>query len=78
MSINQGGADNDSVEGGIFNLEETLQASTNKLPTYDLYISYNTDGTVNQKMWKTAGTSTVIKTLMYNYSGGNLISKILS
>ena len=58
--------------------EETLVATTNKLPTYDLYITYNADNTVNTKVWKVAGTSTVVKTLTYNYSGGNLISKLLS
>ncbi|HBT75029.1 TPA: hypothetical protein DEB29_03455 [Candidatus Wolfebacteria bacterium] len=58
--------------------EDTLQKAADKIPTYDLYISYNEDGTVNQKIWKEEGTETVVKTLTYNYSGGNLISKILS
>lgn len=58
--------------------EETLQATTNKLPTYDMYISYNIDGNVNTKVWKLEWTGTVVKTLTYNYSGGNLVSKILS
>lgn len=58
--------------------EETLQKSADKIPTYDLYITYNGDGTFNQKIWKEEGTENIVKTLTYNYSGGNLISKILS
>ncbi len=58
--------------------EETLQATTNKLPTYDLYLTWNSDGTVNTKVWKLAGTGTVVATLTYGYSGGNLVTKILS
>lgn len=53
-------------------------ATNDKIPSNDLYITYNGDGTINTKVWKRAGTSTVIKTLTYNYSGGALISKILS
>lgn len=58
--------------------EEKQDTIANKLPTYDLYLTWNGDGTVATKVWKTAGTSTVIKTLTYNYSGGTLASKILS
>lgn len=58
--------------------EETLQSVAGKIPTYDEYRTYNGDGTVNTKVWKIAGTSTVVKTLTYNYSGGNLVSKTLS
>lgn len=58
--------------------EETAQKVSDKIPTDDIYITYNADNTVNTKVWKLEGTGTVVKTLTYNYSGGNLISKILS
>jgi len=58
--------------------EEKQDIQADKIPMNDLYLTWNADGTVATKVWKTAGTSTVIKTLTYNYSGGNLITKILS
>lgn len=58
--------------------EETLQKALNKIPTYDLYITYNPDGTIATKVWKQAGTDIVVKTLTYNYTNGDLTSKILS
>ena len=58
--------------------EETLQSLPDKIPKYDMYITRNGDGTVATKVWKIAGTSTVVKTLTYNRSGGYLVSKIIT
>lgn len=58
--------------------EVTLIKAANKLPTYDLEITYNPNGSVNTKVWKLEGTATVVKTLTYNYIDGVLTSKTLS
>lgn len=57
---------------------ELMNSIADKIPTYDLYITYNPDGSTNQKIWKKEATTEIVKTLTYNYSGGNLISKIIS
>lgn len=81
--VGSGGSGNSTttnISGEAINpaTEETLQKTSDKLPTSDCYYTWNSDGTVATKVWKIAGTSTVIKTLTYSYSGGNLTSKILS
>lgn len=64
--------------GNPFSFDESgnLKIASPDIPQYDLYITYNVDGSVNQKIWK--NSETTIKTLTYNYIDGILVSKILS
>lgn len=51
--------------------------SNQPIPEYDeLFISYNVDNTVHTKVYQLLGVTKL--TITYNYSGGNLVSKVKS